>query len=414
MSSDPRTVTTGPSSGPTPDPVSGPAPDVTRVPWPSILILGLGAFAIGTDGFVVAGILGGIARDLDVSAAVAGQAVTVFAIGYAVGSPLLTTLTAGVRLLRVLVASMALFGLFNLVAAAASGVWMLDVSRALCACAAGLYLPAAAGAATRMAPLRFRGRALAVVLGGASAGTVVGAPLGILVEQRLSWRGTFVLVAVLAAIAVVGLLVRRPAVGAAEAVPLRARLAPLRAPVLLLAMAVTTLGMMGGYAVYTYLEPLFGPVPAIGSRWLSLLIGAFGLGGVLGTWLGGSLADRWGAQRTLYASLLLLALNFALSPLTATTLAGAVAFCLVWGVTGWAFVPAQQHKLVGLMPTQAALVLSLNASAVYIGIAGGAAVGGLVVATAGATWLWVVAVACCVAAIAGHALSGRAGRVGGR
>jgi predicted MFS family arabinose efflux permease len=387
-----------------PPPVVGTA----RMPWPSLLVLSLGGFAIGTDGFVVAGILGGIARDLGVTVAVAGQAVTVYAIAYAVGSPLLTGLTSGIRLRRVLVASMALFALFNLFSAASASVWMLDGTRILCALAAGLYLPAAAGTATRLAPPEFRGRALAVVLGGQSAGTVVGAPLGILVEQQLTWRGTFVLVAVLAGLAVVGLAVRGPAAGTAAPLPLRERLAPLRSPALLVTLVVTAVGMTGGYALYTYLGPRFGADPAIGMRWLGLLVATFGLGGVAGTWLGGSLADRWGARRTLYLSLGLMTLNFALSPLTASTLPGAFAFCLAWGVTGWAFLPAQQHGLVGRLPERAALVISLNSSAVYVGIASGAAVGGAVLAGAGAGSLWIAAAGCGALALAVHALAGRA------
>ncbi|GAA1854632.1 MFS transporter [Pseudonocardia ailaonensis] len=375
------------------------------MPWPSLLVLSLGGFAIGTDGFVVAGILGGIARDLDVSVAVAGQSVTVYAIAYAVGSPLLTGLTSGVRLRRVLVASMALFALFNVLSAASGSIWMLDGSRVLCALAAGLYLPAAAGAASRLAPPAFRGRALAVVIGGQSAGTVVGAPLGIVVEQQLTWRGTFVLVAVLAGLAVLGLALRGPAAGTADPLPLRRRLAPLRTPVLLSSLVVTVVGMTGGYSLYTYLAPLFGSDPAIGTRWLSLLVAAFGLGGVAGTWLGGSLADRWGAPRTLSLSLALMTVNFGLSPLTASTVPGALAFCLVWGITGWAFLPAQQHKLVGLLPAEAPLVISLNSSAVYVGIAAGAATGGAVLAGAGAGALWIAAAACGAAALAVHVLS---------
>ncbi|WP_226351727.1 MFS transporter [Pseudonocardia sp. ICBG601] len=381
-----------------------------RMPWPTLSILALGGFAIGTEGFVVAGILGGIARDLDVPVAVAGQTVTVFAVAYAVGAPLLTGLTSGVRLRRVLVTSMALFAVFNLLAAAATSIWMLDLWRALCAGAAGLYLPAAAGAASRLVPDRYRGRALAVVLGGQSAGTVLGAPLGIVVEQQLSWRGTFVLVAGLALVAVVGLALRGPAVGTADPLPLRERLAPLRSPELLLSLVVTTVGMTGGYAPYTYLGPLFGPDPDIGERWLSLLVAAFGLGGVLGAWCGGSLADRWGAQRAISVSLGLMTLNFVLSPLTATTLPSALAFLVAWGITGWAFLPAQQHKLVGLMAGQAPLVISLNASAVYVGIASGAALGGVVVATVGAGSLWMVAAGCGAFALLVHTLSGRPDR----
>ncbi|MFC4943080.1 MFS transporter [Pseudonocardia sp. GCM10023141] len=378
-----------------------------RSRWAAVGMLAVGTFAIGTDGFVVAGVLGGIAGDLSVPAAAAGQIVTVFALAYALGSPLLSTLIGGRRQLPVLVGALVLFAVFNVLAALAPALGLLVAARVLCALAAAAYTPAAGAAAAAMVPPAYRGRALAVVLGGMSVATVVGAPVGIAVAGMGSWRWTFVLVAALSVLAATGLLLMRPPVGAAVRRPLAQRLLPLRHRAVPAALGVTLLGMAAGYGIYTYLDPIFAPEPGVGRGALGLLVAVHGLGGLIGTWAGGTLADRWGPYRTVLVALTLVTVVFAVSPLIGSTLPGAVAFLFLWGVTGWAFVPAQQHRLVGIDPEHAPLLISLNSSAVYIGIAAGGLGGGLIVAAAGADRLWIWAVGCCVAAVALQALTGR-------
>jgi predicted MFS family arabinose efflux permease len=83
--------------------------------------------------------------------------------------------------------------------------------------------------------------------------------------------------------------------------------------------------------------------------------------------------------------------GFAVLPLVATTVAGALAVVLGWGIAAWGFVPAQQHRLIGLGVGPAPLVLALNSSATHLGFAAGALLGGLVVDAAGAGALWLLA-----------------------
>ena len=144
--------------------------------WTSVATLGIGAFAIGTDMFVVAGVLRGLAGDLDVTVGAAGLTVTAFALAYAIGAPLLSALIEERRVRSVLIGSLVLFGLFNLASAVAA------------------------------VPANQRGRALAVILGGSSMAMVLGAPLGVLLAATYSWRAAFGLVAALAAVTALGLL----------------------------------------------------------------------------------------------------------------------------------------------------------------------------------------------------------------
>ena len=149
----------------------------------------------------VAALLPGIASDLTVSLQAAGQLVTVFALTYALSSPLLTALTGNVNRRRLLILSMAAFAGANLIAALASGYWFLLGARILLALSAGLYVPSANALAGVLVPPERRGRALAIVGGGISLAVAIGVPMGAFVGSHFGWRMTFLGVAVLAAIA---------------------------------------------------------------------------------------------------------------------------------------------------------------------------------------------------------------------
>jgi predicted MFS family arabinose efflux permease len=220
--------------------------------------MALGTFAVGTEGFMIAAILPGIAGDLAVSLQAAGQLVTVFALTYALSSPLLTALTGNVNRRRLLILSMAAFAGANLVAATAPGYWFLVGARILLALSAGLYVPSANALAGVLVPPERRGRALAIVGGGISLAVAIGVPLGAFVGSHFGWRMTFLGVAVLAAIALSGLLIGMPrGIGAGlPATSLGERLAVVRRPGAFAALMVTTIWAVGGYAVYTYIAPL--------------------------------------------------------------------------------------------------------------------------------------------------------------
>jgi predicted MFS family arabinose efflux permease len=341
--------------------------------------------------------------------------VTVFAAASAVGSPLLGALVPTRRPRPVLVGALALFGLFNVAAAVAPSLGVLLGARVLAALAAAVYVPAAGAAAVAAVAEGQRGRALAVVLGGASAAVLLGAPLGVLVAVAYSWRAAFLLVAVLAGAAAAGLLRVGLPVNSVGPAALRARLRPLRSGPVVGSLAVTLLLMAGSNSMFTYLGGLFAHLGAAG---LGLAIAVFGAGGAVGTWYGGMAADRWGAALPVRAAAGALAGVFALWPLVGPLPAGGLALLAVWAVAAWASVPAQQHRLVGLAPDSAPLVLALNSSAINAGFAAGSLVGGLVVDAAGPDRLWLVAAACCAAGLAVHTAvapaTGRTRRGGAR
>ncbi|MGX7826443.1 MFS transporter [Actinokineospora sp. 24-640] len=378
------------------------APAGERRVWLTIAALGGGAFSVGTVTFVVAGVLADLAADLGTTVGAAGLSVTAYAIGYAVGSLVLSAVFGAVPARLLLVSSLLAFAFFNAVVALAPTFEVLVAARVLAALAAAVYIPAAGAAALGMVSPNRQGRAMAVVLGGASAAGVAGAPLGVAMAAATSWRAAFALVAVLAGLAAAALVLGPFTGGPPRTTSLRERFRPLRSRSVL---GVTSLAMTGGYSAYTYLGPMSEAAGWRGG--MGLLIGVFGIGGVLGTSFGGVLVDRWGAVVTAMAALGLLTAAFAVYPLIAAGDIGILAFAFVLGLAAWACVPAQQHRLARLDTTATTAVLALNSSAVSIGLAAGAAAGGVVVGTAGAGMVWAFALPCCGASLALHAASAR-------
>jgi predicted MFS family arabinose efflux permease len=372
---------------------------LTTVRSRAIAPLGIGAFAISTDLYVVAGVLPDLAADLGVTVGTAGLTVTVFALAYAAGAPVLGALLGARPMRQVLIGSLVLFALCNVVSALAPGLAVLLVARVLAALAAAVYGPAAGAAAVAAAPSHRRGRALGAVLGGSAVAMVLGAPLGALVASLLSWRAAFGLVAVLAVATVVGLL--RSGVGsdAPARSTLAERLRPLRSPVVAGTLVVTFLAMTASSSTYTYLAVLV-------SGRVEPYIAAFGLAGLVGTWWGATAVDRFGSRRVVTAMVIVLGTGLATLP----HVAGAVALAAVaaWGVAAWGFVSAQQHRVTGMGP--APLLLALNSSAVHLGFATGALLGGRVVDAAGVGSLWLIPLVCCGAGLVLHGILGREAR----
>ncbi len=246
--------------------------------------LALGTFSIGTEGFMIAPLLPNLASDLSVSVAVAGQLVTVFALTYAFSSPVLTALTGSLDRRKLLILAMVAFALANLVAWSAQGYWALMGARILLAVAAGLYVPNANALAGALVRPERRGRALAIVNGGTSVAVALGVPLGAIIGDRLGWRMTFASVGALALIASFGLfngLARNIGSGLATA-SLRERISVVRRPPVLMALLVTTLWATGAYTVYTYLALFLAAATGIEGPRIGLILFLWGTAAAVG------------------------------------------------------------------------------------------------------------------------------------
>jgi predicted MFS family arabinose efflux permease len=381
----------------------------------SILWLAIAAFAVGTEAFVIAGLLPMIAADLQISMAATGQLVTAYALTYAIGSPILAVTFSNLDRRTLLSLALICFIISNLMAAAAANFAVLLASRMLMALGAGLCVPTALAVAVAISSPERRGRAISLVLSGLTVATVLGVPFGTWIGNQYGWRATFVLVAGLGGIALAGLLLGLPRNLPRATATLGQRLAVARRGAVLHALAVTALWAMACFTVFTYLAvPLHGL--GLSSTEISLALLIFGIASAIGNMLGGTLADRLGPLQT--AALGLVTLLFALTlqsvalKFMSPELARPVVLTLIffWGIGGWTFYPGQIANLVRIEPHASMIALSLNASAMYLGIAIGGALGGIVLTTLSPSdlgWVGGCSAATALAAVLLHARQAR-------
>ena len=384
---------------------------MTRLYW-----LALGTFAIGTEGFMIAPLLPDLASDLSVSLVTAGQLVTVFALTYALSSPVLTALTGDIDRRRLLIGSMLAFAAANFVAWSAHSYPALLVARILLAVAAGLYVPNANALAGALVEPSRRGTALSIVTAGTSVAVALGVPLGALVGDRFGWRLNFAAVGAMALIATAGLLngVPRDIADRLPVASLRERLDVARQPAVLLALLSTMLWATGAFTVYTYLALFLARAAGLEGSSVSAVLFMWGVAAVIGLRLGGRLNDRFGHRPVIITSLSVLALAFLSLSLSAILLpqpaarAPILMAIAVWGVSAWAFFPAQQARLMSIAGVKVAPVaLSLNASFQFFGFSTGAALGSLTLASASPLALGWVGASCVAAALSLVAVTSR-------
>jgi predicted MFS family arabinose efflux permease len=378
--------------------------------------LALGAFCIGTATFITAPLLPAIAAELGVSVPTAGHLVTLYALAYAVGSPVFSTVLGGVGRKALLVGALSAFAAVNLLAAAVQSFWQLMAIQALVAVAAGLFMPVANGVAATIVPVEQRGRAIAVVIGGLSIALALGVPIGSMIGSLAHWRVAFVLIALAGAIGVTGLIAGLPRELPRGSATLAERLAVARRPEILLALSVTLLWAMGVFAFYTFVALFLTRAIGFQPGAVPVILFVFGVAGWLGNMTGGRLTDRLGAVRTLAVALLVLGANYlgfglaGLAGPSSAAMVGVACSFVIGGIAGWAFHPAQSARLVHYAPDAAVVALSLNQSALYFGTAAGAALGALIVASGPVTNLAWTAAACQFAALAMLAVSLRRAR----
>jgi predicted MFS family arabinose efflux permease len=241
----------------------------------------------------------------------------------------------------------------------------------------------------------------------------VGAPLGALVAAVAGWRGTFFAIAGLGAVAGATLWLRLPRGIVGTRLPIRARLAATLRPGVRPILLTTLFALTGAFTVFSYIAPLAAEV-GLGEEALPLILLGFGIGAVVGNIAGGQLADRFGAARTVawsQALCVVMLIGFSAVPvLLPHAVAGPalIALTVPWGIAGWSFPPAQASRIVRIAPDAAPIVLSLNGSALYLGVALGAFVGGQVLSHATPLDLGVVGAFFALASLATVALSHRA------
>lgn len=340
-----------------------------------LLPLATALFAVGTDGFVIAGLLPQIALDLEVGVSAAGQLVTVFALAFAVSAPVMGAITSSMDRRRALMLALTIFVVGNVATAVGPTYSAVMTARVITAIGAGLIGASAFSAAAVIAPEERRSRALATVMGGLTLAIAFGLPAGTLIGAA-DWRLTLWAVAGIGVVAAIGIAVALPPVSL-PVDTLRARLAPLRQPWVFAVLTVTAMTLAGTHVLYTYIGPALEGATGGSTTALTVVLLAWGLGNMVGNAVAGRLADRYRPHRVVSAGLAAAAIMLALSPLLVGSLVTATAWAIGWGVFVSLPIVPQQSRIVAHAPSSSALLLGLNNSAIYVGVALGGALGGL-------------------------------------
>ncbi|HEY6874259.1 MAG TPA: MFS transporter [Geobacteraceae bacterium] len=341
-----------------------------------LIVLACGMFAIGTDSFVVSGVLRQISASLGISIVLAGQMVTLFALSYALSSPVVAAAAAHWPRKRLMLAGLAVLMLGDVITAVAPNIELVLASRLLSGLAAAMFSPTATATAASLAVPEQRGRALSIVITGLSCGTAFGAPLGIFVGGLLDWRATMWFVAILGSLAWLGVALFLKDTPLPPVVTLARRLAPLRDARVMLTLLTILLVFTGLFIVHTYIDPSFDRVTGGDPGFLAGLLLLRGVAATVGSLAVGRLTDRFGNRRIINVTIAVLVLDFALLPWTSASLVTAVPALVVWGLFGWGLLVPQQLRLIGIAPSAAPLLLGLNQTAIYLAVSASGVLGG--------------------------------------
>jgi predicted MFS family arabinose efflux permease len=351
--------------------------------WP----LTLGNFAIATGVMVVPGMLNELSADLAISPSQVGMLISAFAGTICFAGPLLASWTSAIERRKLLTASLVLYAVMHLAAALMPGYHSLLIARMITAIGAAIFTAQAAATAGLMVPPETRGKAIALVFLGWSIAAVLGAPLGTYLGAHIGWRPTLALVGGLSALCGLGVWLRVPS-GLFVAPMDRAAWKALFANTpLLLAISVTAIQALGMFTMFAYMALLLKDFIGASPTLISMLYLGFGSTGVIGNVIGARVMDRVGFMRVGVVAMTFMLIAIALWPLSRDSLPITAALTLMLGFGCFAVNSAQQARLVAMAPELASASVSLNSSAIYLGQAGGAFFGGLIVASHGSAGL---------------------------
>lgn len=354
----------------------------------ALLALTLSAFAIGTTEFVIVGLIPTMAADLAVSIPSAGFLVSLYALGVAIGAPVLTALSGKWNRKYVLLAVMSLFVIGNLLAWQAPGYNTLILARILTGLAHGVFFSIGSTIATGLVPREKAASAIALMFTGLTVALVTGVPLGTYIGQTFGWQATFLIVALLGLIALIGSAflvpnnLKQPA-----AAKFSSQLRVLTQPRLLLVYAITALGYGGTFTAFTFLAPILQQEAGFSASAISIIMLVYGVSVAIGNLWGGKMADKMGPVKALTIIFTGLAAILVVFNFTAVQPMAAVATILLWGAFAFGNVPGLQVYVVKLAeqyaPDAVDVASGLNIAAFNVGIALGSWGGGVIVAKAG-------------------------------
>lgn len=359
----------------------------TRV-YAALMALALGGFGIGSTEFVAMGLLPDIARDLlpglyasnaEEAIGQSGWVITAYALGVVIGAPIIAAFGGRMPRRRLLLWLAAGFTLGTIASATLPSFELVIAARFLAGLPHGAYFGVAAlVAASLMGPGK-RGQGVALVLSGLTVATVIGVPLITAVGQAAGWRAAYLVVAALFAATFVAVRILVPWQPGDANSTVRSELAAFGRLQVWVAVAVGAIGFGGFFAVYSYIAPMVTDAAGMPSATVPWVLASMGIGLTIGNIIGGRLADA-GTARAMFIGFMGLIGSMVVVGLAGQYPVGLVAGTFLVGFMASIISPVIQTRLMDVAGKSQTLAAALNHSALNVGNALGAYLGGLVVA----------------------------------
>lgn len=352
------------------------------MPLPLIALF-IAAFAFGTTEFVIAGVLPNVAEGLGVSVPSAGYLVTGYALGIAIGGPLLTIMTGRVPRRTLLIWLAVIFTAGQAACALAPDFATMLALRVAVAVAHGVYFGAAMVVAIGLVSEEKRGMAVAVVLAGLTVSGIVGVPAGTAIGNAFGWRATFWAMfglGIFATLAILALLPRTPA-AAAQPAGLAREVRVLGRQQVWTSLILMLMLMIAQFVPYTYIVPFLREITGLGPELIPWVLLLNGVGATAGVFVGGRLAG-WKLMPSMIGLMVLQASIMVAMYVAAPYPLAMIAILTLWGAVNFAIGTPIQTRILGWTADAPNLASSLIPSGFNFGIALAATIGALLL-TAG-------------------------------
>jgi len=334
----------------------------------NVYVIALGAFLTGTAELAVAGVLPALADDLRISIAMAGQFVTAYSLAFAIGTPVLVTLTSRMGRKRVMIGSLAVFVAGCALTCFSAGYVPLLVARVLLGLGAGVYSVVAVSSAARLVPPDKIGGAISAIGFAFGSALTLGVPLGIAVTEAWGWRAIFSVLGLVSLLILLALVRMLP--------PFRAQLRATREPAIFSGFVLSFLLCAGNALLLTYLTAYLNDILSLDASGIGAAMFVLGVFSMVGSRAGGFGVDRWGANRTIAITVALSMGALAVLPAVASASIAGLVMLALWMFSLFATAPALQTYFIRQAPGAADFVLGFNTSVIHLGTAAGAAAGG--------------------------------------
>ncbi|ADB30945.1 major facilitator superfamily MFS_1 [Kribbella flavida DSM 17836] len=368
-------------------------PVSTLKSWLGVAAITASLFVFLTTELMPIGLLTPLSTTLGISVGVAGLMVTLQGISAGLGVPFIVAWTRRVNRRVLLCGLLAILALGNLMTAVAPNYPVMLGTRLVMGFASGVFWAIGVSMAVRLVPERHASTAAATVMSGISIATVVGIPLGTVLESLTDWRTTFLIWAGLSALVLVAVAALIPSLPSANAVSVREvfRLPVTNLPLRLVLTSVV-LFVLGHFGAYTFIRPFLEERTAAGAVFVTTVLMVFGAGGAIGNFIAGSTVRR-SPRGSFVAGCLGLVASLLLLLTIGDGRPGAIAALVLWGLSFGVVQLSQVNLTLAAAPDTFEAAMSLNTMAYNTSIALGALFGGLFADHAGVTsvvWFGVV------------------------